>query len=46
MNLANIGKMFILGRDYSKEHGFPLVSNDEVKKLKMQHLINLWDLLA
>ena len=34
MNLANIGKMFILGRDYSKEHGFPLVSNDEVKKIE------------
>lgn len=33
MNLADIQKMFLLGRDYSSEHGKPLVSNDEIKQL-------------
>src|SRR5699024_3290357 len=33
MKLADIEKMFLLGRDYSSEHGKALVSNDEIKKL-------------
>lgn len=33
MRLAGIEKMFLLGRDYSTEHGFPLVSNEDIKKL-------------